>query len=37
MADPIARNEKQRFMQLSTPLMARMNQEKTTLLALNKR
>lgn len=37
MADPIARNEKQRFMQLSTPLMARMDQEKTTLLALNKR
>ncbi|WP_324732996.1 peptidoglycan DD-metalloendopeptidase family protein [Pseudomonas paeninsulae] len=37
MADPIARNEKQRFMQLSTPLMARMDKEKTTLLALNKR
>jgi murein DD-endopeptidase MepM/ murein hydrolase activator NlpD len=37
MADPIARSEKQRFMQLSTPLMARMDQEKTTLLALNKR
>jgi murein DD-endopeptidase MepM/ murein hydrolase activator NlpD len=37
MADPIARNEKQRFMQLSAPLMARMDQEKTTLLALNKR
>ncbi|MNR44675.1 Murein DD-endopeptidase MepM [compost metagenome] len=37
MADPIARNEKPRFMQLSTPLMARMDQEKATLLALNKR
>lgn len=37
MADPIARNEKPRFMQLSTPLMARMDKEKTTLLALNKR
>jgi len=37
MADPIARNEKSRFMQLSKPLMARMDQEKATLLALNKR
>lgn len=37
MADPIARNEKPRFMQLSTPLMARMDKERTTLLALNKR
>ncbi|MDM8351073.1 peptidoglycan DD-metalloendopeptidase family protein [Pseudomonas sp. sp1636] len=37
MADPIARNEKQRFLQLSAPLMARMDQEKTTLLALDKR
>ncbi|UUY08942.1 peptidoglycan DD-metalloendopeptidase family protein [Pseudomonas sp. J452] len=37
MADPIARNEKQRFMQLSKPLMARMDQEKSTLLAQNKR
>ena len=37
MADPIARNEKQRFLQLSKPLMARMDQEKSTLLALNKR
>ncbi|HSC84088.1 MAG TPA: peptidoglycan DD-metalloendopeptidase family protein [Pseudomonas sp.] len=36
MADPIARNEKQRFMQLSTPLMARMDQEKATQLAMNK-
>ena len=37
MADPIAKNEKARFMQLSTPLMAQMDQEKSTLLALNKR
>ncbi|WP_296217040.1 peptidoglycan DD-metalloendopeptidase family protein [Pseudomonas sp. UBA2684] len=37
MADPIAGNEKARFMQLSKPLMARMDQEKSTLLALNKR
>jgi murein DD-endopeptidase MepM/ murein hydrolase activator NlpD len=36
MADPIARNEKQRFLQLSKPLMARMDQEKSTLLAANK-
>jgi murein DD-endopeptidase MepM/ murein hydrolase activator NlpD len=33
MADPIAHNEKARFMQQSQPLMARMDQEKTTLLA----
>lgn len=37
MADPIARNEKQRFMELSKPLMARMDQDKKTLLAQNKR
>ena len=37
MADPIAKTEKQRFMQLSKPLMARMDQEKATLLALDKR
>ncbi|MBS7725478.1 peptidoglycan DD-metalloendopeptidase family protein [Pseudomonas lalucatii] len=37
MADPIAGNEKQRFLQLSKPLMARMDQERSTLLALNKR
>ena len=37
MADPIAKSEKARFMQLSTPLMARMDQEKSTMLALNKR
>ncbi|AHY44326.1 peptidase M23 [Stutzerimonas decontaminans] len=35
MADPIAQNEKQRFMQLSQPLMARMDEEKATVLALN--
>lgn len=33
MADPIAKNEKQRFLALSKPLMARMDQEKSTLLA----
>ncbi len=37
MADPIAKAEKQRFLQQSQPLMARMNQEKTSMLALNKR
>jgi murein DD-endopeptidase MepM/ murein hydrolase activator NlpD len=37
MADPIARTEKQRFLQFSQPLMARMDQEKASLLALNKR
>lgn len=37
MADPIARNEKARFMQLSKPLMAQMDKEKSTLLALNQR
>jgi murein DD-endopeptidase MepM/ murein hydrolase activator NlpD len=36
MADPIASNEKQRFLQLSKPLMARMDQEKSTMLAANK-
>jgi len=35
MADPIAKNEKQRFMQMSQPLMARMDQERATMLALN--
>lgn len=35
MADPIAQNEKSRFMQLSQPLMARMDEEKATVLALN--
>ncbi|RMT82205.1 peptidoglycan DD-metalloendopeptidase family protein [Pseudomonas viridiflava] len=37
MADPIAKSEKQRFMQQSKPLMARMDQEKATTLASNKR
>ncbi|WNW12117.1 peptidoglycan DD-metalloendopeptidase family protein [Pseudomonas sp. DTU_2021_1001937_2_SI_NGA_ILE_001] len=37
MADPIAKAEKQRFMQVSQPLMARMDQEKATKLAMNKR
>ena len=37
MADPIPAREKARFLQLSKPLMARMDQEKTTMLALNKR
>ncbi len=36
MADPIAKTEKQRFLQQSQPLLARMNQEKTSMLALNK-
>lgn len=36
MADPIAKAEKQRFMQLSQPLMARMDEEKATMLALNR-
>ncbi len=33
MADPIAKSERQRFMQQSQPLMARMDQERSTLLA----
>ena len=33
MADPIARNERQRFMQTAQPLMARMDQERATLVA----
>ncbi|OCR26586.1 peptidase M23 [Pseudomonas syringae] len=37
MADPIAKSEKQRFMQQSQPLMARMEQEKATTLASSKR
>jgi len=37
MADPIAKSEKQRFMQQSQPLMARMDQEKATMLASSKR
>jgi len=35
MADPIANSEKSRFMQLSKPLMAQMDKEKSTMLALN--
>ncbi|ANF25631.1 peptidoglycan DD-metalloendopeptidase family protein [Stutzerimonas stutzeri] len=34
MADPIAKNEKQRFLQLSNPLMARMDDERATMLAM---
>ncbi|MBA1201751.1 peptidoglycan DD-metalloendopeptidase family protein [Pseudomonas capeferrum] len=37
MADPIAKAERQRFLQLSKPLIARMDQEKATMLASNKR
>ncbi|MVW73684.1 peptidoglycan DD-metalloendopeptidase family protein [Pseudomonas xionganensis] len=37
MADPIASAEKARFMQLSKPLMAQMDKERSTLLALNQR
>jgi murein DD-endopeptidase MepM/ murein hydrolase activator NlpD len=37
MADPIASSEKATFMQLSKPLMAKMNKERDTLLALNQR
>ena len=37
MADPIAKAERQRFLQQSQPLVARMNQEKATMLASNKR
>ncbi len=37
MADPIAKAERQRFQQQSQPLVARMNQEKATMLASNKR
>lgn len=34
MADPIAQNEKQRFLQTSQPLMAQMDKERETMLAL---
>ncbi|WP_339543924.1 peptidoglycan DD-metalloendopeptidase family protein [Pseudomonas sp. RA_35y_Pfl2_P32] len=37
MADPIAKAERARFLQQSQPLMARMAQEKATLLASSKR
>jgi murein DD-endopeptidase MepM/ murein hydrolase activator NlpD len=36
MSDPIARSEKQRFLQSSNLLMTRMDQKKTTSLALKK-
>lgn len=35
MADPIAKSEMPRFMQQSQPLMARMDEERATMLALN--
>ena len=37
MADPIAKAERARFLQQSQPLMARMDQERSTLLASAKR
>ncbi|VVN77819.1 hypothetical protein PS718_00851 [Pseudomonas fluorescens] len=37
MADPIAKAERARFLAQSQPLMARMNQEKATMLASSKR
>ena len=37
MADPIAKSERARFLQQSQPLMARMDQEKSTMLASSKR
>ncbi|AZC25725.1 MULTISPECIES: peptidoglycan DD-metalloendopeptidase family protein [Pseudomonas] len=37
MADPIAKAERPRFLQQSQPLMARMDQEKATMLASSKR
>jgi len=37
MSDPIAKAERQRFLQQSQPLIARMDQEKATMLAANKR
>lgn len=37
MADPIAGAERKRFLQQSQPLLARMDQERDTLLALNGR
>jgi murein DD-endopeptidase MepM/ murein hydrolase activator NlpD len=36
MADPIANAEKAKFIKMSQPLMARMDQEKTTTLAANR-
>jgi hypothetical protein len=37
MADPIAKAERARFLTQSQPLMARMAQEKATMLASSKR
>ncbi|MBT8769115.1 peptidoglycan DD-metalloendopeptidase family protein [Metapseudomonas boanensis] len=37
MADPLMAAEKKRFLQMSQPLLARMDQEKASTLALNKR
>lgn len=37
MADPIAKSERSRFLAQSQPLMARMDQEKATMLASSKR
>ncbi|WP_342243979.1 peptidoglycan DD-metalloendopeptidase family protein [Pseudomonas sp. OTU5201] len=37
MADPLIASEKKRFLQMSQPLMARMDREKASMLALNKR
>jgi murein DD-endopeptidase MepM/ murein hydrolase activator NlpD len=37
MADPIAKSERTRFLTQSQPLMARMDQEKATMLASSKR
>ncbi|MGX5217909.1 OapA family protein [Pseudomonas sp. S9] len=37
MADPIAKSEKARFMAVAKPLMAQMDQERSTMLAQNKR
>lgn len=36
MADPIASSDKSKFMKLSQPLLARMDQEKASVLAMNK-
>ena len=37
MADPLAGAERKRFLQQSQPLLARMEQERSSLLAMNKR
>lgn len=36
MADPLAKQEKQRFLKISQPLMAFLDKEKATMLALSK-